>query len=50
MVAIVESRDAARAIDILSSEGVATSQIGTVVADAGSERVRVTGLEAAWRG
>ena len=50
MVAIVEPKDAARAIDILAGEGIATSQIGSVIADAGAERVQLSRLEAAWRG
>ncbi len=50
MVAIAEPKDAARAIDILASEGIATSQIGSVTTDTGTERVHLSRLEAAWRG
>ncbi len=50
MVAITEPKDAAQAIDILVSEGIATSQIGTVVAHTGAERVQLSQLEVAWRG
>jgi phosphoribosylformylglycinamidine cyclo-ligase len=50
MVAIVEAGHAARVVEILGGQGVVASQIGTVIAETGSERVHVSRLEAAWRG
>ncbi len=50
MVAITNPNDAEQTIQILTTQGIATSKIGRVITEAGTERVRLSRLEAAWRG